>query len=61
MFQYLIVNDMKYDYSFREITLMSLLILIVLSSCRVRIIVDISACIIVDGLINPTVLAWMIC
>ena len=31
MSQYLIVNDMKYDYSFREITLMSLLILLVLS------------------------------
>ena len=24
-------------------------------------IVDISACVIVDGLINPTVLAWLIC
>ena len=29
--QYLIVNDMKYDYSFRAITLMSLLILLVLT------------------------------
>ena len=27
--QYLIVNDMKHDYSFREITLMRLLILLV--------------------------------
>ena len=61
MFQYLIVNDMKYDYSFRAITLMSFLILLVLLGCGVRIIVDISACIIVDGMINPTVLAWLIC
>ena len=29
--QYLIVNDMKYDYSFRAIMLMSLLILLVLT------------------------------
>ena len=28
--QYLIVNDMKHDYSFRAITLMSMLILLVL-------------------------------
>ena len=31
MSQYLIVNDVKYDYSFREITLTNMLILLVLS------------------------------
>ena len=56
MSQYLIVNDMKCDYSFRAITLMSLLVLLVLfvltgkgkgkwflwGSCGVRVVVDIS-------------------
>ena len=33
--------------------------MVVVRGCGVRVIVDISACVIVDGLINPMVLAWM--
>ena len=33
--------------------------MVVVMGCGVRVIVDISVCVIVDGLINATVLAWL--
>ena len=33
--------------------------MVVVRGCGVRVIVDISACVVVDGLIKPTVLAWL--
>ena len=34
--------------------------MVVVRGCGVRVIVGISVCVIVDGMINPTALAWLI-